>query len=229
MATYVTIIINTVNEIPERLIRAIDSYRIQRGVKTQIIVSTIEDDPAISIAKQMQVECVINPSKGIYEQLNYVIRYIKGDWWCYASGNDTADSFKCSEEIRCCLKNNKLVCYSSYTIINPKTNHREYKKLIEYSHEEHLKRNFISDCAMQHVSLIRKYAPFKNDLWQNDSFYDYWLRIYKNEGNVFCYNPTSTWNYFEYENSKHILRQNNPEELALYQKIREKMLDSHKQ
>jgi hypothetical protein len=227
MSPYVTIIINTVNELPERLTRAIDSYKKQENVKLQIIVSTIADDPAIALAAQMEVECVVNPVKGIYEQLNNAVNSIEGDWWSYASGNDVAQANKSIEEVNCCIKNKKLICTSDYTRINPDTNHAQLIKSREYDYQAHFERNFVSDCAMQHNSLIKKYAPFRNNLWQNDSFYDYWLRIYEGEGDVFCYNPNSTWNYCEFDNSKHLLRKNNQQEMDLYREIREKMLASH--
>ena len=85
-----TVIINTINETPERLMLAINSYKNQVGVSLQIIISTIEEDTSIKIAKQMGCDVVINPEKGIYKQLNNAINYIKYDWWCYASGHDIA-------------------------------------------------------------------------------------------------------------------------------------------
>lgn len=224
-----TVIINTVNEVPERLFAAINSYKAQKYVNLQIMVSTIEGDPSIAMAEQLKVECVINPEKGIYQQLNNAMQYIRGDWWCYASGNDTAYEFKIASEIEMCIKNKKLVCYSDFMLRDPETKTEYQKKFHAYDYEKHLIGNFVNDCAIMHISLVQKYAPFRYEQWGNDSHYDFWLRVYEGEGDVFIHNSYATWIYNEYKDSKHVKRivENNPDEISIYQKIREAMLKSH--
>jgi len=222
-----TVIINTIKETPERLMLAINSYKNQVGVSLQIIISTIEEDTSIKIAKQMGCDVVINPEKGIYKQLNNAINYIKYDWWCYASGHDIAIQDKIRDEINCCLENNKLICYSNYNLVDPQNNISKEIIFPDYNNESHLKGNFVNDCAIINTALTRKYAPFQSDKWHNDSFYDFWLRIYEGEGDVFIHNNKPTWNYIQYSDSKHLVRQKNENELQQYRELREEMIKSH--
>ena len=226
-----TVLINTVDEVQERLKTAIQSYKNQTGVKMQILVSTIKNDPAIVIAHEMGVECIVNPEKGIYKQLNNAMHYIKSDWWSFASGNDTAEPEKMINEINMCLNNNKKVCYSNFIQHYPDRKEVSFysaEKFSPYSYMLHLTGNFVNDCSMQHVSLIEKYAPFRYEEFGNDSMWDFWLRVAEGEGeHVFIYNPERTWTYHIYDSSKHIVRQKNPEELQRYAEIRHKMLNTH--
>jgi hypothetical protein len=222
-----TVIINTVNEVPERLINAINSYKEQQGVDMHILVSTIEGDIAVPIAIGMGCEVTISETKGIYAQLNNAVNFIRGDWWSYASGNDIASRTKMIEEITRCTDYNKKICYSNFYSLNPDSGILQKLEFHEYNIIKHYMGNFVNDCATQHVSLIEKYGPFMWHLWENDSFYDYWLRVYEGEGNIFVWNPNYTWTYCVYGDSKHILRTKNPEELKKYADIRNRMLKTH--
>ncbi len=225
---FVTVLINTINEVEERLKKTITSFKEQAGVKLQILISTIENDISIDIAKQMDCDVVINNEKGIYQQLNNAINYIKGDWWCYSSGHDLALPDKLVNEINCCIKNKRQICYSDYYLINPTTNEKKQIKFFEYDYNLHLQKgNFVNDCAIISTALTKKYVPFDYKLWNNDSHYDFWLRIFEGEGNVFCYNNIPSWSYIEYNDSKHILREKSEIELYRYKYIRKNMIASH--
>lgn len=229
-----TVIINTVNEDPKILSEAIQSYVNQENVRLQIIVSTVENDVSIQVAKAFpEVQVLVNPVKGIYAQLNRAIHYVQGEWYCYASGNDVAYSHKIRMEIDCAKSSGAKVCYSNFdkvTIndnvpgIPVKTNY------YPYDYEKHLTiGNFVNDCAIVHYTLLEKYCPFQNFDWHNDSYFDFWLRIAHGEGpGVFVFNPVSTWLYKEWNNSKHIERQKNPSELQVYAQIRERLLANHR-
>lgn len=224
----VTVLINTVNENPTRLESAIKSYLEQKNVDVQILVSTVKDDISIEIAKRLGCDVIINDTKGIYEQLNNAVNYITGDWWCYASGHDLVLPGKLFNEVECCIKNNKKICYSDYIMFYPKTGVEQHISFFDYSYQRHIEKgNFVNDCAMINTELSKKYFPFKNEEWGNDSFYDFWLRVFEGEGNVFCYNNSPTWIYIQYDDSKHIVRQKSEEELLQYKQLRKDMLASH--
>ena len=228
MKPLITVIINTVNERPERLRKTIQSFKNQIEVDVHILVSTVEDDISIGIAKDMGCDHVICPDKGIYQQLNHAIKYIKGDWWSYSSGHDIALYDKLVTEYNCCIKNNAKVCYSAYWISYPDTNRKYVQRFYDYDYQKHLELgNFVNDCALIKTSLIKKYAPFRHEEFHNDSFYDFWLRVYEGEGNIFCYNPEPTWDYIQYSDSKHIVRKVNTEEVIQYDNIRDKMKIKH--
>lgn len=229
MKPYVTVLINTINEVPERLIATINSFKIQQKYfKLQILISTISNDVSINIANKMNCDVVVSDKKGIYEQLNNAVKYIKGDWWCYSSGHDISETNKLLNEVYKCINGNKLVCYSNYFTVNPDTNEKTEKIFYKYDYERHLKGNFINDCSVINTNLSKKYLPFRNDLWGNDSHYDFWLRIYEGEGNIFAWNKTPSWNYILFNDSKHLVRLKSEKELMEYANIRQEMLNSRK-
>lgn len=217
-----TVIINTFNEIPERLQATTNSFLNQKNTDPQIVISTVADDPSL---KYCGSSCnVITSPKGIYSQLNRAIQLVETDWWCYSSGNDIAHPDKIRSEIDCCLRKKKLVCYSDYVKVSP-SGERQHVKFPEYNFDKHLKGNFVNDCSMIHKSLL-KYAPFQFEQWGNLSHWDFWLRIYKGEGDVFCHNPIPTWDYIQHKNSQHILR--TAEQEKQMQLLRNKLYDEHR-
>lgn len=228
MKQRVTVLINTINEKSERLEKAIESYLNQDGVEVEILISTIVDDVSIEIGNRMGCKVIINGRKGIYEQLNNAVKFIDTEWWCYASGHDLAYPNKLISEVECCIKNNKKVCYSNYELSYPEGGDTAVT-FFDYDHTKHLQGNFVNDCAMINTEMSRKYFPFNHEQWGNDSFYDFWLRVYEGEGNIFCWNNIVTWKYIQFDDSKHIIRRKNEEELAKYHELRKRMLDSHKQ
>jgi hypothetical protein len=77
-----------------------------------------------------------------------------------------------------------------------------------------------------HVSILKEYAPFKLK-FKNFAFWDFWLRVYEKEGNVFVYNPVPTWYYNIKDDSMHIERQKNAEKVLENNRDKIKMLWSH--
>ena len=69
----VSVIINTINENPEKLKKAIDSYASQ---DTEIIISTVKGDPSLKYGYKTVVS-----EKGIYKQLNNAVKEITGDYF----------------------------------------------------------------------------------------------------------------------------------------------------
>lgn len=223
----VSVIINTYNNDSNRLRQIINDHLEQEGLEDiQIIISTVENDKSIELFNNEfkdnnKIELCIcskeeHPGKGplgIYYQLNKASKLIKNNWVAYFSGNDNVYKNKYKLEINECKKNGKLVCYSSFFKI--KNNIK--KKIIlpkEYSYENHLQTNYVSDCSLINKYIYNKLVPFKLE-YENHGFWDLFLRIYENFGNIFCYNDKETWEYIIDDNSSHILRKNNPNLLQI--------------
>jgi len=221
-----TVIINTVNEKPEYLRQAIESYLKQRFVTMQVIVSTIKGDISTQIAKEYKgVQLVICPEKGIYEQLVHAVKFIKHEWFAYASGNDIAEPTKMYQEIRACQKHKKEVCYSDFYKANENLTVKKTASFHRYSYPLHLEGNYVNDCATVSTRLVMKYGF---DLqWGNHAYWDLWLRIYEGEGDVFVYNPSPTWIYRITNDSSHVKRKSNPEQKEKNLILRKKMIEHH--
>ena len=224
---YVTVIMNTVGEDPEVLRTAIKSYLNQNNVQVQLIISTIAGDPSLLLADELRLDVSVSPNKGIYEQLNYALQYVEGDWFCYASGNDLASPDKLQDETRLCIENKKLICYSDFKIVNEKWEPTGSRHFHEYDISRHLQGNFVSDCALIHRSIIDRFAPF--DLrWGNHAYWDFWLRVYKALGDVFIYNRRAEWFYRVDGRNQHVQRKSDPVKKQANKDLMEKMLAYHR-
>ena len=122
-----TVIINTYNEKPEYLRATVEAFLNQVGVDLQIIISTVEGDPAIYgiyNGYPIEIDLCISKRPGIYYQLNNAMKLATGDWITYMSSNDIPTPDKIISEIRACNEANvitknhtvrpkKSVCHSS--------------------------------------------------------------------------------------------------------------------
>jgi len=222
-----TVIINTKKEKIKYLRAAIESYKNQINIDVQIIVSTIKDDPSIKIAEKYECDVCINDNYGIYYQLNNAIKLVKNDWYCYASGNDIAMPTKLFDEISTCIRMNKLICYSNFYRCDQNLNIINLASFHKYDFTKHLQGNFINDCAIIHKNILQKYTPFKNE-WGNHAYWDFWLRIFKGEGDIFCFNSKFEWKYRITTMSRHILRSRNEEKQKLNKELAQKLINYHK-
>lgn len=229
---HVTVIMNTVNEQPEVLKKAIDSYLNQEQVTVQLILSTVEGDPCIGQYEGVTYSILPKSQhsgkspRGAYEQINHALKLFEGDWLCYASGNDYAEHHKLRMEIDACMKSGKEVCYSSIWSVSGDT--KVQKKFpTEYHFNEHLKGNFVTDCSLISRRLVEKYLPYRLEL-NNYAHWDSWLRMYEGEGNVFVYNPIPTWFYVQNPNDMHNQRKRSPELQAIADRDKEIMLNLHR-
>lgn len=231
---------NTVNEDRNYLNVAIESYLNQNGIEIELIISTVENDVNIDYIKENYPKCVIveiplenHPiSKGIksplgsFLQLNHALKYMTGDWFTFASGNDFAYPYKCALEVESAKKADKLICYSAFNHVNSDGFFTRGASFHSYDREKHQKGNFVSDCAMIHKSIVDKYLPFRTEL-NNYAYWDLWLRVYEGEGNVFVYNSVPTWGYRQNQNSMHLERARNAEKIRLAEIDRDIMLSLH--
>jgi len=235
MKPVVSIIMNTINEKPYRLERAIKSCLNQKDVEVDLIISTVEADTCIELLSGIQgIRIVTIPKsehpgkmpRGSFLQLNNALPHIHGDWFVFASSNDYIFPDKLIKEINACIASGKEVCYSSYKATDLNDNVIQTILFHEYNYEAHLKGNFVSDLAIISRRLVDKYLPFRTEL-NNYAYWDLWLRIYEGEGNVFCYQPEPTWAYCMYDDSMHIVRKRNAVEQAKEIQDRNRMLALH--
>ena len=230
---------NTYDEDPISLAYAIKSYVTQEGVNMQLIISAPQDDKNLSLL----MECVVNyntPTATVelnlierhekcptnsYRQLNSAIKMIKGKWFAFASSNDIAEQNKFSVEISQLVSTKKKVCYSAFFRCNP-NNTKDLMRFHDYDYNKHLIGNFVSDCATMSVDILKDNTPFKLR-FKNFAFWDFWLRVYEKEGNVFIYNPVPTWNYNIKDDSMHIERLKDTDKVLENTKDKIRMLWSH--
>ena len=216
--------------------QAIRSYIGQERVEMQLILVTVKGDEAVRVGEEMGVDdLVVMDKPGIYQQLNEGLKRIRGDWYCYASGNDVALPFKCYQEIECLVGSRetgvgspqKEVCYSAFWRTDKNLQDRVKMNFHNYTYKQHLHGNFVNDCAMMSRRLIDKYGPFREE-WENGAHWDMWLRIFEGEGDVFVYNNSGTWLYRTSEDSQHVRRANNKEWKARNRMKINMMLETHK-
>lgn len=223
----VSVVMNSVNDDTAHFRSAIESYLQQEGVEVELIVSTVDNDPCVEIAKEKGVILVINKKPSIYGQLNAGIKLVTGDYFCFASGNDVATKKKLVTEVEILEKTGKSVCYSSFYVTDAGLQNPKVRSFYPYSFEKHLRGNFVSDCSLMRKEIIEKYGPF-DVKHKNMAFYDFWLRVAEGEGEkAFEYNPIPTWYYRISDNSMHIARQRDAKALELNESLRKKMLSYH--
>lgn len=222
----ISVIMNSYQNNADHLKQAIQSYLDQEGVEVEIIVSTVENDSAIEIAKSMGCVVVISKKPDIYAQINRALKKVTGKYVCYASGNDVAIPGKLKIESDLLIKSNKLVCYSAFIQTDENLEFRKTRSFYSYDYKKHLQGNYVSDCSMFSAELIEKYGPFQLK-HKNHAFYDFWLRIAEGEGNVFVYNPVPTWLYRVSNDSRHIQRKKDPARIEENNNNRLKMLSFH--
>lgn len=207
--------------------------------KIRLVISTVENDPCVKILNDpfvkkhnLDIEIHINDKPGIYYQLNNAVEYIKDrqGWFMYFSGTDYCICTKAINEISLCREEKTKICYSNFfcrkTLSSGEISVPRATDFGPYDYGRHLRGNYISDVSIVSMDILRKYAPF-NSLHGNFAFWDFWLRVYEGEGNVFSFNPHAEWVYNISPNSKHIKRKGNPEEIEKYNSIRERMINSH--
>lgn len=198
-----TVIINTLNEDTELLKQSVDAYENQVGADVEIIISTVSGDNNMRLIKSMGHTVVVTPKsrhpsyspEGSFMQLNAGIKKITTDWACFMSSNDVALPHKVAQEIELCLSNDKLVCYSAYTETQRDLTPIRTTILPPYNRARHQTGNFVSDASMINTELWTKYAPFPWKKYGNFCYWDMWLRMYEDLGDVFVCNTNPTWLY----------------------------------
>jgi len=221
-----SVIINSYRNENPHLIAAIQSCLDQKGVDMQVIVSTVKGDPAIDVSRDMGVDLVVSDRPGIYSQLNKALPSVTGDWFFCFSGNDVALVDKVSNELKLC-KDGKLICYSAYYYADHDLNIKGIAEFHDYDRAKHLLGNFMVDDALMPRSILRRYAPFREE-FGNYAYWDFWLRISSVDPTIFVYSPKPAFLYRLSPTSRHIRKKRDPAMKAMDDSHRDAMLASHR-
>ncbi len=237
----VSYIVNCREEDQTWFTRAIESIINQEGVQKHIILSTVPNDRCLVWIEEIKGDYDLDIAilytdlpkspPASFAQIDNAVQFIKGDYVTFCSANDPLVLNKSINEINRLKETGAKVCYSAFHLAV--ANGYEYRVLdckgfpAEYTLERHLQSNFIYDGSMVESELFKKYMPF-TDKWYNCGYWDLWLRIYKEEGNVFCYNSSPTKFYIQHEDSMHIKRQFNEELKALRDKHSAELVAHHR-
>lgn len=201
------IIINTLNGNQDHLGEAIESCLNQYKCNIELIISTIDGDPSLKFSKEKRIKFMINDKAGIYYQLNNATKLISHDYWCYLSGNDIMNNKKVFTEINLLNKYNKHICYSDYNVCDENMKFLYKKEFHDYSFLKNLEGNFIHDAALMTAFISKKYMPFNSE-FDNLGYWDFWLRIGKDNPDAFLYNKHIAFNYRLSNDSRHVKRKN---------------------
>lgn len=228
MSNTVSVIMNTFNGNQRWLLDAAKSYLDQKTIEAQLIVSTVKGDPSLeTLSGLSNVEFCINDTPGIYSQLNNALDLVDGSWFCYAAGDDVAFNNKFIKEISSCKKAGKKICSSGYVITDQ--NLKEITRRgsdREYDIKTHLNQNFISDCSMVSSDLLKDYGPFDIDCG-NHAFWDFWLRVAKDDSGLFLIQKSPTWYYRQHSSAKHSVRSRDREKVLKNERERKIMIRKH--
>jgi len=232
----ISVIMNCIDENPQYFKEAVESILNQKDVSVHLILSTVEGDISIEWIKEYKGDIFVSafPLKdhpgrspeGSFAQLNYALQYVKHDWLCFCSSNDTIFDSKFADEIHCAESENKLMCYSNLHITDKDLNVTSTTAYGSFTRARHLQNNFMPDQSTINFKKLKKYLPFSVE-WYNCGFWDFWMRVYEGEGDVFAYNPKPERYYRQLSNSMHIERNKNPEKVAMYKQQRALMLNTH--
>ena len=234
----ISVVMNTYNENPVYLKQAIESYLNQVGVEVELIVSTLEDDNNLGLIRSYPVKVVFtkkdnHPGKsaeGSYTQINNALYLCTGKYFCFASSNDWADENKLKNESDALESTGKKVCYSDFYLTREDGTIFDQYNFAEYDYSRHKFSNFIHDCSMVDMELLRKYTPF--DLSKgNFAFWDLWLKIAKKEdrgevSSIFHYLRYPTWYYRKGLVSLSSKRMSNDDKIQ-YNLDKERFINTH--
>ena len=230
----VTVTINTLNEDWANLSRELTAWIKQAE---QVIVSTTDADrnipaiqeqfPTVDIVTMPHGEHPGHSPLGSFMQLNNSLPHVKGDWWCFASGNDFVYPNKIRDELATANKTGAKVIYSEFNYTDETGRIKSRQRLRPYDATAHESTNIIPDCSLIHRSVLDEFLPFNTDL-RNYAYWDLWLRLRSQYGpKVFAHCPSVTWGYRQGSNDMHMKREKSPEQKADAASDRASMLARH--
>jgi len=221
----VSIVINTLNEVPQYLRESVRSCLKQVGVEPQVILSTIAGDPAVAYGKALGLDVVISDRKGIYYQLNNALSAVRGEWFFCFSGNDVLLPNKSINEITRCV-GGKRVCYSDFSYVDANLVVTDRFVAREWSLARHLTGNFVYDDATMTRATLDEFKPFREG-YGNFAYWDFWLRVAEKYPNAFAYCPKPTLLYRKLATSQHTQRKSSKKLRRQYRLDRNTMLAAH--
>lgn len=247
MTPEISVIVTTYRNTREQLQASLASILHQERVIQEVILVMVSNDPLIEIgkawaktinsqAKMTSVKFVKvrqdeHPGRspqGSFFQINEGLKHATKPWIRWFSGDDELFPRANIMAIEALERSGKLVVYSDYLIHweDREDLQDEVAKFFPYSREIHQRTNFIGDVSVWSRDLI-DYTPFRWETWGNYSFWDFWLRIYEDKGDVFHHLPEVSWKYIKRNDSTHVMRHRNVTERQEYGEQRKKLLKAH--
>jgi len=225
MIPFVTIMMNCSKERKSDFDRMVDSCLNQKGVKVQLIVTTIQGDDCIRWydGEMNVIPRLEHPGRnpnGSFYQINQSLHLIKGDYFLWVGSDDKLNLDKCIIEIE---GNPGGICYTDYHL-SDRTLKDNHLVLSDYDYKKHLTGNFIPDCTVIPKKFFHL-LPFRTG-WYNCGYWDFWLRVAEDGGSL-KHLAIPTWYYIQRKFSMHIKRKRNPQERRMFDQAKKDMISSH--
>ena len=224
----INVIVISYKDNKKALKKVFKAWQQQVNVNTEIILTTVKDDPSVSVAKKMGVKTIVlNDKPSIPEQLNNGYNMASGKYVTCAGGHDIPPNDKLLNEVQLCESLNVPLCYSDFYNVDEKMNIISYYKAGLYDYIRHLKGNFVPDNALCRLDILRKYLPLHWE-YDNSAYWDLWLRIAEGEGEKsFVYNNKPGLFYIQNGKGRHTRKLGNKKLWNHDEKTKCKMLQSH--
>lgn len=231
----VTVTINTLNEDWGNLSRELTAWLKQAD---QVIVSTTDADrniaairgqfPTVDIVTMPHGEHPGHSPLGSFMQLNNAMPHVKGEWWCFASGNDYVYPNKIADELATAKRTGALVVYSDFNYTDETGDVKSRQRFKKYVAVNHDRQNIIPDCSLIHRSILDEFMPFRCEQFRNYSYWDLWLRARAKYGaSIFAHCDSVTWGYRQASTDMHVRRMKSEAQKMEAQRDRSAMLSSH--
>jgi hypothetical protein len=228
--TKVSVIITTYNDEYKDIDNSIRSIQ-KQSVDHEIIISFPSNDVNAHLYRQdsriraNEVDASKHPGRspeGSFFQLNDAMKMITGTHFLFFS-NDIMYGGKLELETS---YEGKIVI-TGFDYANERMQVTGSFTPKEYSYNEHLTGNIIPDCTTIPMWIMEKYGPFRSELYGNYAYWDFWLRVYEGEGNIFINDTFTTWLYIQRQSSMHVKRSKDAAEQKRCDVLRRKMLKDH--
>lgn len=229
-----SLILGTYNDTLTDLQTCLASILHQEMVFTEIIIPVVSDDRNKAVlyawmktvneqaeqatVKIVEIQVQRHPGhspEGSFFQINEGLKAVTKPWIRWFSGNDILYPRATIKQVTMLMASGKLVSYGGYTFPRMTGEPVESIKFHPYDRKLHQRGNFVNDVALWSADLLR-FTPFRWEELGNYAFWDFWLRIYEELGDVFHYTPEVFWYYRQHKGAMHRKRLKNKDELARY-------------
>jgi glycosyltransferase involved in cell wall biosynthesis len=148
---------------------------------------------------------VVSPEASVVHQLNLGLKEAKGAYITEAASDDFMLPWKIANEVQVIEKSNALLVYSFFLYGDENLTPTGVTNVPEFSYEELLHRNFISDCCLVKREVYDEFGAFDESLGVLCMF-DKWLRLAEKYPDRIVRNPVPTWVYRTHPDQLHSKR-----------------------
>ncbi len=228
---------NSAGENPAYFKEAVKSILTQEDINIHLILSTIENDPSIEWIKAHKgdITTFVTPLEGhpgrgpagSFYQLNKALKAVRYEYFVFMSSNDVMLPNKYHKEIEAAESKGGYMGYSDFVMTDQHLTRGSECRFGAFQKDRHWQTNFIPDQSVINSNKLWKLLPF-NEAWFNCGYWDFWMRVYEEFGDVFGYYNGITRLYRQEANQMHVVRRNNKEDQRLHEKHKGEMLKHHK-